>query len=77
MSPDIICQFPKESDAPSEEVRKTSGDLDDTKQALVTTTDKVVKEVNTNMVDKEGKPKQNVVEEDITLTISEKKKIDT
>ena len=55
MSPNNICPFPKESDTPSEKVRKTSGDLDDTKKALVTTTDTVVKEGNTYIVDKEGK----------------------
>ena len=60
-----------------EKVRKTIGDLYDTKQALVTTTDTVVKEVNTYIVDKEGKPKTNVVEEAITPPISSKNKIDT
>ena len=39
-------------------VRKTSGDLDDNKQALVTTTDTIFKEGNTDMVDKEGKSKK-------------------
>ena len=39
MSPNIILPSPKEFDTPSEKVRKTSGNLDDTKQALVTTTD--------------------------------------
>ena len=55
MSSNTIFTLPKESDTPSERVRKTSGDLDDTKHALVTTTDTVVKEGNTDMVDKEGK----------------------
>ena len=50
--------MPKESDTPSEKVRETSGDLDDTKHALFTTTDTVVKEVNTDMVEKEGKLKK-------------------
>ena len=52
------------------------GGKDDSKQALVTTTDTVVKEGSTTMVDNEGKPKQYVVEEAITPPISEKK-IDT
>ena len=55
MSSNISDPLPKEYYTPSEKVRKTSGDLDDTKQALVTTTDMVVKEGNTDMVDKEGK----------------------
>ena len=55
MSPHIICPLHKESDTPSEKVIKTSEDLDDTKQALVTTTDIFVKKWNTDMVDKEGK----------------------
>ena len=62
MSSNTICPFPKLYDTPSEKVRKTSGDLDDTKQALVTTTTTVVKKGNTDMVDKEEKPKPNVVE---------------
>ena len=73
MSHNAIYPLPKESDTTSEEVRKKSGDLDDTKQASVTITDMVVKECNTDMVDKEGKPKQNSVEESITPPISEKK----
>ena len=52
MSPNTICPLPKESDTTSEKVRKTSGDLDDTKQALVNTTDRVFKEGNTYMVEK-------------------------
>ena len=55
MSPNNIYPLPKESDTQSESVRKTSGDLDDTKQALVNTTDTVVKEGNTDMDYKEGK----------------------
>ena len=47
--------LPKKSDNTSEKVIKTSGDLDDTKNALVTTTDTVAKEGNTAMVDKKGK----------------------
>ena len=41
MSPNTIFPLPKESDTPGEKVRKTSGDLDDTRQALVTTNDTV------------------------------------
>ena len=52
MSSNIIGPLPKESDTPSERVRKTSGDLDDIKKALVNTTDMVVKEGNNHMVDK-------------------------
>ena len=58
MSSSIIGPLPKEYDNPSERVRKKSGDLDDTKTALVTTTDMVVKEGNTDMFDKKrGKKK--------------------
>ena len=46
--------------------------MDDTKTALVTTTDMVVKEGNTDMVDKEGKSEHNVVEESMTPPISVK-----
>ena len=59
MSSDIICPLPKEYDNPIENVRKTSGDLDDTKKALVFNTDRVVKGGNTDMVDK--KIKQNLM----------------
>ena len=52
MSSNIISPLPKESDTPSEKVRKTGGDLGYTKQTFVTTTDTVVKEGNTDMVDK-------------------------
>ena len=41
--------LPKKPDNPSEKVRKTSGDLDETKKEFVTTTDMVVKEGNTDM----------------------------
>ena len=51
--------------------------MDDTKQALVTTSDTVAKEGNTDMVDKEGKTEQNFMEEAITPPISDKNKIDT
>ena len=40
----------KEYDNTSEKVRKTSGDLDETEKVLVTTTETVVKEGNTDMV---------------------------
>ena len=53
-SPNTICLLPKESDNPSEKVRK-SWDLDDTKQALFNTNDAVVKEGNTDMVEKKEK----------------------
>ena len=65
MSYNTICPLPKEYDTPSEKVRKTSGNLDDTKQALVTTTDTVVKEGNTEIFDKEGKSKHKFVKEAI------------
>ena len=52
MSSNTICPLPKESDTPSEKVRKKGGDLDDTKNLLVTTTDTVVKECNSDMVEK-------------------------
>ena len=55
MSSNISDPLPKKCDNPSEKVRKTSGDLDDTKKALVFTTDTVVKEGNTHMLDKQGK----------------------
>ena len=55
MSLNTIYPLPKESDTTSEKARKTSGDLDDNRQALVTTTDAIFKEGNNDMVDKEGK----------------------
>ena len=42
----------KEYDNPSEKVGNTGKDLDDSKKALVFTTDKVVREGNTDMVNK-------------------------
>ena len=51
--------------------------MDDTKKALFTTTDRVVKEVNSDMAGKKRKTKSNVVKEAITPPIPEKKKIDT
>ena len=77
ISSNISDQLPKKSDNPSEKVRKTSGDLDDTKNKLVTTTDTVIKEGNTDILDKKGKRKPNVVKESINPPISSKKKIDT
>ena len=68
--------MPKKSDNPSGNIRKRSGDLDDTKKASITTTDTVVKEGNTDMVDKKSKKKPNVVKESITPPIT-KKKVDT
>ena len=58
MSYNTIYPLTKESDTLIEKVIKTSGDLGDTKQALVTNTDTVVKQGNTDMVDKEGKLKK-------------------
>ena len=55
MSSNNIFPFTIESDRSSEKVRKTSGDLDDTKKALIATTDTVVKEGNLDRVDKKGK----------------------
>ena len=55
MPSNTIVPLPKEYDNPSERVRKTSEDLDDTKKSLVITTDTVVKEGNTDTVDKKGK----------------------
>ena len=61
MSSNISDPLPNKSDDPSERVRKKSGDLDDTKNALVPTTYTVVKEVNTDMVDKQIIKKPNLV----------------
>ena len=52
MSSNTICPFPKESDTPSEKVRKTGEDFYYSKHTLVTTNAMVVKEGNTDMVDK-------------------------
>ena len=59
MSSNIIVTLPKEYDNTSEKVIKTSVYLDDTKKTLVFTTDTVVKEGNTDSVDK--KVKQNIM----------------
>ena len=55
MSYNIIWPLTKEYDDPSEKVRKISWYWDDTNKGLVTTTDKTVKDGNTDMVDKKGK----------------------
>ena len=59
MSSNISDPLPKKSDNSSEKVRKTSGYLDDTKNALVNTTYTVVKEGNTKWHTK--KVKQNLM----------------
>ena len=64
------------SDNPGEKVRKISGYLDDTKRALVTTTETVIKEGNNDMLDKKSKKEPNVMKEAITPPISSEKKID-
>ena len=51
----IIRPLPKEYFYPSENVRKTSGYLDDTKNSLVFTNDMVVKKGNTDTVYKKRK----------------------
>ena len=71
MSSNTSDPFQNKSDDPSEKVRKTRGDLDETKNVLVTTTNPVVKEGNTDMV-----TKPNVVKEAIT-PLTTKKTIDT
>ena len=50
VSSNISDPFPKKSDNPSEKVRKTSGYLYETEEALVTTNDTVFKEGNTDIV---------------------------
>ena len=55
MSSNIIEPLPKKSDKPSEKVIETSGNLDETEKALVTTTETVVKEGSTDIVEKKGK----------------------
>ena len=52
MSYNTIGPLPKKSDAPSEKVRKESGDLDDIKNALVTTIETISKEGTTDTVEK-------------------------
>ena len=77
MSSNISDPSTKKYDIPSEKVIKTSGDLDYTKKALVTTTDTVLKEGNIVLVNRKRKTKPNVVKKAITTPISEKKKIVT
>ena len=74
MSSNISDPYQKKSDNPSITVRKTSGDLDETKKALVTSTDIFGREGNTDMV---YQKKPNVVKEAITPPISSKNNIDT
>ena len=73
MSSNTICPLPKESDIPSEKVRKTSGYLDDTKQALVTNTYNFSKKGILKWL-KKGKSKPNIEEEAITPPISAENK---
>ena len=61
MSSNISDPFTNKYDNPSENVRKTSGDLDETGKALVTTTETVAKEKKTDLVRKKSKTKPNVV----------------
>ena len=77
MSSNISDSLPNKSDNPGEKVRKKSGDFDNTKKALVTTTDTVVKEENSDMAYKKKKTEFNVLKEAITPPISENNKIDT
>ena len=58
MSSNISDILPNKYDNPGEKVRKTSGDLDETEKSLVTISETVVKEDNTDMVYK--KVKQNL-----------------
>ena len=57
MSYNISDPLPKKTDNSSEKVRKTRGDLDETKKELVTNTDTFVKEGTTDMVHKEKENK--------------------
>ena len=50
MSYNIIGPLPKKLDAPSENVEKASGDLDDIEEPLVTTIEKVDKEGKTRKI---------------------------
>ena len=75
MSSNISDPLPKKYDNPSEKVRKTSGDVDNTKKALVNTTDTVFKEGNTDTVEKKCRTKPNVVKESISPPIASKEKI--
>ena len=55
MSYNISDSFSKKYYNPSEKVREKNWDLDETKKALVTTTDTVVKEGNNGRVEKKSK----------------------
>ena len=55
MSSNTIGPLLKKSDNPSEKVRKASGDLDDSKKALVATIYTIVKEGTTDTVYKKRK----------------------
>ena len=55
MSSNISEPLQNKCDNPSEKVRKTSGYLDETKKALFTNNETVVKEGNTDTVDKKWK----------------------
>ena len=46
--------MPKKPDAPGEEIKKSSGNLDDTEKPLVTTIDTVDKEGNIDTAEKKG-----------------------
>ena len=67
MSSNTSEPLPNKYDNPSTTVRKTSGDLYETKKALVTTTDTIVKEGSN---DKGKRP--NVVREAINPTIEKR-----
>ena len=68
MSSNISDLLQKKYDNSSITARKTSGDLDETEKVLVTTTDTVVKEGNTDMG-----TKHNVVKGAITPPIAKNK----
>ena len=72
MASNIRYPLLKKSYNPSEKVRKSSGDLDETEKALVTTTDTIVKEGNADMVDEKRNTKPNVIREAINPPNSEK-----
>ena len=68
MPSNTIGPLPKKSDSLSEKFKKSSGGLDDTEETVVT---------NINTVDKEGKSRNNLVEESNISPISAKDNIDT
>ena len=55
MYSNISDSLQKKSNNPSENVIKTSGDLDETKNSLVTTTDTFIKEGNNEKIEKKIK----------------------